>query len=75
MKAQKNETFDDNCYLSVAICNITTNVENDYHSAHDEMRNEIFTDARVKRIILYLRSFTCPLVTSYTLKMAAAGLK
>ena len=35
MKAQKNEIFDDNCYLSGAICNIKTNVDNDYHSAHD----------------------------------------
>jgi len=32
---QKHEIFEDNCHLSGAICTVTTNVENDYHRAHD----------------------------------------
>ena len=72
---QKHEILYHHCYLSGAICTATTNVANDDHSAHETRHNEISMDARIKKIILYMWSFTCSLATSFTLKMATAGMK
>jgi hypothetical protein len=72
---QKHEILEYPCYLSGAICTITTNVTNDDYSAHETRYNEIFMDIRIKNIILYSWSFTCSMVTSFTLKMVTAGLK
>jgi hypothetical protein len=46
---QKHEILEYHCYLSCAICTITTNVDNYDHSAHETRHNEMFMDERIKR--------------------------